>query len=91
MTKVKRERQRSHRIDRIEVLREIWLLKSTERRLHGIAAGLGVAEGITRPGWSALRNVLHDSVVAEAKSVSEIAGRLNGLLGPDAAKLEETA
>jgi len=82
-TRKRSQRSMSHPV---EVRREVIALKNSERRLLGIAAGLkvSVSTSTLHLGW--LPAVLLDSIVTEARDLSDIAVRLRGLLGPDTGK-----
>ena len=85
MATVKKARSVSHPL---EVMREVYALQYTEQRLRGITEGLRLAETDTSAVCLALRGVLRDSIVAHANDVADIADRLAGLLGRNAAKLQ---
>src|SRR3989442_4419485 len=71
----------------VEILREVYTLKTTEQRLRGIVEGLRYMGDSSHSTFSGLRMVLRDSIAAEAKSLAQMAERLNSLLGPAAADL----
>ena len=69
----KKERKMSHSI---EVLREIYTLKDTEKRLRGIARGLGIAEGIRQPEFTALRDA-GAGVATAGRHLQRLAARIS--------------